>query len=123
MQTVDDTFTGHVYLWAYPLGEQDTKLHYEFSGSKTHWHSKAVRIVDHELTVELPPQEEILSKAITTIEDAIKEEQAQHHKKMAELREYQNQLLRLTYKPEDVEPEEATFPRGTTIEGAADEVQ
>lgn len=83
-----------------PEDENSLPWFYEFATGTTHWNSKAVLIVTHDLTLPIPAGINLVQKAVETLHAKIAEKKAELAKDVAELEAEISKLSLLTYQPE-----------------------
>ena len=85
--------------WYDPEEEGSLPFEYEFRGGTSHWNSKAVLVVTHEVTLPIPEGINLVQKAVETLHAKIAEKRADLAAEIAELEEQISKLSLLTYEP------------------------
>lgn len=113
MSDIPVDVTGMVAIWAIPRSKWDRDMHpenpdpfyYELR-TGTAWENGAVKVVEKEVFIPLPPGVDLLGKALETLRQKQQEIRASAEKQVNELQAQINDLMLLTHQPEEVVAEQ-----------------
>ena len=107
MRTKETPFTQKLNVWAVPRGvyeiEQNPNIDpFKFSVStdNSNWETGAVNVYSTEVTITVPAGIDLTQKAVETLEEALKQREADHYLTMQNIRQQISNLLLLTHRPE-----------------------
>lgn len=107
MKTKEETVTQTVYLWAVPHSQwhrehfpDDGPFNYVITDSDYHYTTGSVKLLEHEVTLNVPAGIDLLQKAVETLKEEQVRVKTEANQKCNELQEQINSLLLLSHNPE-----------------------